>query len=274
MVLLAGCGDSKKTGAQACKVAAPGQKTLMKAYAQAPGYAVASDLPDRVSVDVPRVALSDGRRTSATLPVGPCQTIYRFHYASLDDPDGAARSPFRYVEVDWNTEGVPRGPNKSIVSAHFDFHFYMRPRHEVEARTKCASSNHRVCDALLTGYGQMRRFLRMPPPSDVPVGYRPDIDSSIPAMGLHVLDSRVRYTVDWVDHNPMLFYGTFDGQMLFAEASVALPTLRDAQKNPAHVLSFPFRQPRVRPAGLWPTRFVIRYLPASGGFRAGFERFR
>jgi hypothetical protein len=30
----------------------------------------------------------------------------------------------------------------------------------------------------------------------------------------------------------------------------------------------------VRGGIAWPTRFVIRYLPATGGFTAGFEGFR
>lgn len=93
-------------------------------------------------------------------------------------------------------------------------------------------------------------------------------------MGLHLLDRTFDYTVHNVDHHPTLIYGTFDGRVLFAEASVTLATLQDMIAAPGQVVSFPFRQPRAVQGGVpWPTRFTIKYLP-GGTFRAGFERFR
>jgi hypothetical protein len=119
----------------------------------------------------------------------------------------------------------------------------------------------------------MRRFMTMPAPSFIPASYAPDIESSIPMMGLHLLDRTFDYTVQKVDHHPTLIYGTFDGKVLFAEASVTLATLQDAIAAPRHVISFPFHQPRTVQGGVpWPTRFTIRYLP-NGTFRAGFSRF-
>jgi hypothetical protein len=115
----------------------------------------------------------------------------------------------------------------------------------------------------------------MPKPAFIPASYAPDVGSSIPLMGLHLLDRTFDYTVDNVDHHPTLIYGTFDGKVLFAEASVTLATLQDAIAAPGHLVSFRFRQPRTVQGGVpWPTRFAIRYLPSSGTFRAQFERFR
>ena len=76
-------------------------------------------------------------------------------------------------------------------------------------------------------------------------------------------------------HSPILLYGTFDGKIMFAEASVTPATLQDAIAAPSHVISFRFRQPRTVQGGVaWPTRFAIQYLPSSGTFRAAFEAFR
>ncbi len=46
-------------------------------------------------------------------------------------------SPFTYLEIDWNTEGLPRGPNNSFVSPHFDFHFYLKPRSYLQQEVSC-----------------------------------------------------------------------------------------------------------------------------------------
>jgi hypothetical protein len=259
-------------------VALRGGSRLMDAYARAGDYPTAQTntadgVPARVSVEIPPIRFT-GPGRSATLPVGPCQHIYRFQFENVRAPGGEAPSPFRYLEVDWNTEGLPRGPNNSFTSPHFDFHYYLRPRHVVDMKTMCVSSNGKTCDPFKTSYAQMRRFLTLPAPAFIPASYAPEPESSIPMMGLHLLDRRFDYTVHNVDHHPTLIYGTFDGRVLFAEASVTLATLQDAIAAPGHVVSFPFNQPRAVQGGVpWPKRFAIQYLP-NGTFRAGFELFR
>jgi hypothetical protein len=104
-----------------------GGSRLMDAYARAGEYPtvqtnMAEGVPARVSVEIPPIRFT-GPGRSATLPVGPCQHIFRFKFDNVRAPDGEAPSPFRYLEVDWNTEGLPRGPNNSFTSPHFDFHF-------------------------------------------------------------------------------------------------------------------------------------------------------
>jgi hypothetical protein len=280
VVAIAGAPADQAAAASGCGgVSLREGSRLMHAYARAGAYrTVQANTPDgvpaRVSVEVPQIRFT-GPGHSVTLPVGPCQHIYRFRFGNVRAPGVKAPSPFRYIEVDWNTEGRPRGPNNSFVSPHFDFHYYLRPRRVVDAKTMCASSNGRTCDPLRTSYAQMRRFLRMPAPSFIPASYAPDVGSSIPLMGLHLLDRTFHYTVHNVDHHPTLLYGTFDGKVLFAEASVTLATLQDAIAASGHVVSFRFHQPQAVQGGVpWPTRFAIHYLPSSRTFRAGFERFR
>jgi len=280
VVVIAVARADQATVVSGCGVVSLRQESrLMGAYARAGAFPTVQvntpgGVPASVSVEIPRIRFT-GSGGSATLPVGPCQHIYRFRFRNVRAPGVLAPSPFRYVEVDWNTEGLPRGPNNSFVSPHFDFHYYLRPRRAVDAATMCVSSNGRTCDPFRTSYAQMRRFLRLPPPKFIPASYAPDVGSSIPLMGLHLLDRKFHYTVHNVDHHPTLLYGTFDGEVLFAEASVTLATLQDAIAARGHVVSFRFRQPQAVRGGVpWPTRFAIRYLPTSGTFRAGFEQFR
>lgn len=270
-------GESPASTESGCASPNPAsEQKLMDAYARAGSFPArqvdgGAGLPARVSVEIPPIRFTEPGQSS-TLPIGPCQHIYRFHYPEVR---GHGPLPFRYVEVDWNTEGEPRGPNGSFLSPHFDFHFYLRPRTYVHHATHCVSSNGRTCDATLTGPEQMRRFLKIPRARYFPSTYRPDLGSSIPFMGLHLLDQRYDYTVPYVDHHPVLIYGTFDDRVLFAEASVTLDTLQDAQRADSGVIGFRFRSPAAVANGLpWPTRFQIRFLPATETFRAEFTQFR
>lgn len=275
----AASADTASAGAP-CRAAsdATAQRSLIHAYrAAGPLRARAvhgrSGALRRVMVDIPPIAFR-GPGVASTLPVGPCQTIYRFAFPRIQDPGGHRASPYRYAEVDWNTEGLPRGPNGSFSSPHFDFHFYLLPRKQVDRRTRCISTNGRTCDPRRTPYAPMRRLLEVPPAAFLPSGFFADPGSAIPGMGLHLLDGRATYTVEAVDHHPTLIYGSVAGKVLFSEASVTLQTLQDAMAAPGHELSFPYRQPR-RVAGdaAWPTRFVVRYRPESRTFSAGFAGF-
>ncbi len=277
-IILAPAGQAAAAAPGCSEVSLAAGSQLMDAYSRAGGYPTvqanrADGVPASVTVEIPRIDFT-GPGSSATLPVGPCQNIYRYKFEKVRAPRGDTASPFRYLEIDWNTEGLPRGPNNSFTSPHFDFHYYLRPRHMVDMTTMCVSTNGKTCDPFKTGYAQMRRFLKIPAPAFVPTTYAPDVGSSIPMMGLHLLDRTFDYTVNNVDHHPTLIYGTFDGKVLFAEASVTLATLQDAMAAPDRTISFRFHQPKTVQGGVaWPTRFTIRSLP-GGTFRAGFERFR
>ena len=248
----------------------------MKDYASVGAYpAIQTNVdgrPSTVFVAIPKISFT-GAGQSATLPVGPCQNIYRFAYSDVQS-EAVEAGPFAYAEIDWNTEGLPRGPNGSFASPHFDFHFYMLPRADVEQRMTCISTNGRTCDPLETDYEQTKLFEDLPDVSFIPPTYRADPGSAIPAMGLHLLDTDFNYTLENVNHYPTLIYGTFDGKVVFAEASVTLYTLQDAVNSPDHRISFPFRQPQAFVTDInWPTEFVIEYLPETGGFQAGFVGF-
>jgi hypothetical protein len=80
----------------------------------------------------------------------------------------------------------------------------------------------------------------------------------------------VDYSVEEVDHHPVLLYGSFDGELLFAEASVTQYNLQDVIEAPSHTMSYVYRQPRKYEQPAWPTRFTLTYDPGTGTFTAGF----
>lgn len=221
-----------------------------------------------VSVSIPAITFN-GEAAPGTLPTGPCQHIYRFKYLNVEHR--GVDAPFKYVEIDWNTEGKPRGPNGSFLSSHFDFHFYLQPQAWIEKHLTCVSSNGKTCDASLSDYDQIRRFQSLPDADKVPDLYRADVGSAIPAMGLHLLDYTIDYTVDTVDHYPTIIYGTFDGEIIFLEASVTLQTLQDAVSAPSQQVSFAVRQPSQKPSSTWPTSFDVIHDANTGGFTAKFS---
>ncbi|MDC8759155.1 hypothetical protein [Janthinobacterium fluminis] len=249
--------------------AAPPQRAIER-YAARAGWqaeALAAGLP--APVLRLRVPSPFGRRGSGVplLPDKPHSTIYRFKY--LDLPAGVEPAlPFRYVEIDWNTEGEVRGPNGSFVTPHFDFHFYTRSRDFVEREMHCISSGN-TCDSQQTRYVQMRRFLDLPPPCFFPAAdYFPDTGSSIAQMGLHSLDGSFDYSKRNVDANPVIIYGSFDGELAFLEASLTLHAFSRAAKLAAAggKSAWPIRQPAAYAHAWWPTGITLEYLPGDDVF--------
>jgi hypothetical protein len=89
----------------ACASVNPATETgLMRAYRNAGSYRArqtntARGTSARVAVTIPPIAFTAPGQSS-TLPVGPCQTIYRFAFSQIRASRHATASPFKYVEVD------------------------------------------------------------------------------------------------------------------------------------------------------------------------------
>ena len=132
----------------------------------------------------------------------------------------------------------------------------------------------KTCDSQATGYPQMRRFLDLPRPPFVPSEYFPDTGSSIEAMGLHNLDGSFEYTVENVNHNPVIIYGTFNGKLVFLEASLTLFGFLDAlDLPPGQKLTWPILQPEIYAFDVWPTAMSLQYDQDSGNFIFALEGF-
>ena len=93
-------------------------------------------------------------------------------------------------------------------------------------------------------------------------------------MGLHYLDSAIDYTVDYVNNNPTMLYGSYDGEIVFAEASVTIFNLADVKAAPDQTLSWSYPQPtKFSSDAGWPTAFTLTYLPETDHFEAVFTGF-
>lgn len=229
----------------------------------------------RVFLPSPFRRRSHGGVLRSKLPTRPQWYIYRFNFLEFSN-EVQSLLPFQYLEVDWNTEGLPRGPNDSFITPHFDFHLYTKSREFINDETDCAN-NGKTCDSLETGQVQMGRFLDLPEPCFLPEYYFPDTGSSIPAMGLHNLDGEFQYTTDNVNHNAVIIYGSFDGEVAFLEASLTLFAFVDAMKAAAvgRWRSWEIRQPEAYMFEWWPTEIILQYLPRKDLFLFelyGFER--
>lgn len=231
-------------------------------------------VPQALRVVVPSPFSGGDTLAHSVLPTEPQSSIYRFKY--LNPPASASQLlPFQLLEIDWNTEGQPRGPNGSFITPHYDFHFYTKPGAFVDKRMDCVTSG-KTCDPQKTGYAQMRRFLKLPPDRFIPASEFPDTDSSITAMGLHSLDGGFDFTVDSVNHNPVIIYGSFDGEIAFLEASMTLYAFTDAIEKSAtgQKSSWKINQPKAYAYHWWPTSMSLEYIPRDKVFYVelnGFE---
>lgn len=260
----------------------PASDRAIKKYADRPEWKIEVPVkeegnrvkPEAVRVVVPSPFSSGDTLAHSVLPVEPQSSIYRFKYADVSAATNP-ELPFRYLEVDWNMEGQPRGPNGSFSTPHFDFHFYVKDKAYVEHRMDCVTTG-KTCDAMKSGYDQMRNFLSLPPDPFVPAKYFPDNDSSIAAMGMHNLDGSFKYTVANVNHNAVIIYGSFEGELAFLEVSLTLYGFQDAVRlaKQGKKKTWPVLQPKNYAFPWWPTEIVLQYLPEKNVFAlelAGFE---
>src|SRR3989338_689249 len=215
--------------------------------------------PQALRVRVRSLLWGGAALANSLLPTEPQSSIYRFKY--LDVPQVLPALPFQLIEVDWNTEGLPRGPNNSFITPHYDFHFYTKSSAFVDSRMNCVTSG-KTCDAQKTDYAQMRRFLELPATEFMPASAFPDTGSSIAAMGLHSLDGTFDFTVESVNHNPVIIYGSFAGEIAFLEASMTLYAFSDAMEAAASdkKSNWPIAQPAEYAYPWWPTTLSLEYV--------------
>ncbi len=224
-----------------------------------------------MQLEIPNPFEGDTFLNNSILPILPQSSIYRFKYLDIESREGV-NVPFKYVEIDWNTEGSPRGPNGSFVNPHYDFHFYTRTPKFINQEVTCITSE-KTCDHLQTGYVQARRFLSLPPHKFVPNSYFPDSGSSIANMGLHNLDGSFNYTVQNVNNNPVIIYGTFGGEIVFLEASLTLFAFSNAIVSDTPI-KWQILQPEAYFYEWWPNTMTLEYDPSRDVFIFSLTDFK
>lgn len=142
-------------------------------------------------------------------------------------------TPFNFIEVDWNPHGHP--PVGIYDIAHFDFHFYMVPKTEVDA----------AIDPIK---------LNTDPASDyLPASYISG--APVPQMGKHWIDSNSPEMHN-IPFTQTFVYGSYNGNVTFYEPMVTKAYLQNT-------LSFQRSIPqpaKVKKSGFYPTQISITKL--------------
>jgi hypothetical protein len=170
------------------------------------------------------------------------------------------RSPFRFVELDWN----PMGHGAPYTAPHFDFHFYTIPVEErngidpTDPAFATKAANLPAADLIPSGYVSSHQL----------VGKTP-AEVSVPRMGLHWLDlSSPELPPQSRPFTATYIVGTWDGKVIFQEPMITrafILGLRDRGPNQAS-----FELPSARryePAGLYPSGYRVSWDARAREFR-------
>jgi hypothetical protein len=169
------------------------------------------------------------------------------------------RTPYQFVEVDWN----PHGHGGPYTAPHFDFHFYRVPlatRNQIDL----AAADFAV------------KAARLPAEDEIPAGYASShvllgttpAGMTVPRMGLHWVDTKSPelppanrpFTTTFI-------VGSWDGQVIFDEPMVTRDFILAQRTGPATAgaVALPQAQ-RYAPAGYYPVSYGIRWDEAAGEY--------
>jgi hypothetical protein len=166
--------------------------------------------------------------------------------------------PFSWIMMNWNPAGHQNTP---YAQPHFDFHFYMVDRSEIEAIAPGRCGEMVDC-------GDFKRGSVPVPARYLPSGYI-DVGAVAPRMGNHLLDSQSPELKDSLPFSSTFIFGTYQGEVTFWEPMITLGFL---QKT--HAACLPIRQPNgFRQAGYYPTQYCVRQ-DRDGQRTVSLERFR
>jgi hypothetical protein len=226
--------------------------------AQAAGTHLQYGVPVKVGNGRARTYVVLDERALENLPIGGHgahgpMTEYLLQLPAQD------RSPFRFVELDWN----PMGHGLPYEAPHFDFHFYTIP---VEERNSIDPSD----PAFAT------KAANLPAADLIPAGYlsshqlvgKTPAEVSVPRMGLHWLDlaspelppRNQPFTTTYI-------VGTWNGKVIFQEPMITrafILGLRDgASARAAYAVP---SAGRYEPAGLYPSGYRVSWDAARREF--------
>jgi hypothetical protein len=170
------------------------------------------------------------------------------------------RSPFRFVELDWN----PMGHGFPYEAPHFDFHFYTIP---VEERNSIDPSD----PAFAT------RAANLPAADLIPAGYlsshqlvgKTPAEVSVPRMGLHWLDlASPELPPKSQPFTATYIVGTWDGKVIFQEPMITRAFILGLRDGGTSEVAFavPSAQ-RYEPAGLYPGGYRVSWDAGRREFR-------
>ena len=172
-------------------------------------------------------------------------------------------SPFKWVMVNWNMMG--HGPPMVYDKPHFDVHFYLRPRAEVEAIRVGPCGNVVNCDDFATA--------RVPVPAEYTPADYADYGFVQPQMGNHLVDkTNDEWTGGTFDRT--FVYGSFAGQLTYLEPMITKEWLDGLKSGAVEEGCFPIKQPQKwQVAGWYPQVYCGEYDERRGEYQVSLQRF-
>jgi hypothetical protein len=162
----------------------------------------------------------------------------------LDFPKDIPRGVFDHVMLNWNSHG--HEPVGVFDKPHFDFHFYLVDQEAVR-------------DIAPNSANFETRASRLPADRYVPADYAPapgpPSTATVPAMGLHWLDTTEGIGSPKYDFQHTFLNGSWNGRMIFMEPMITAEWLSKKQTFRAEM-----KQPAAyQLTGFYPTTYSYSY---------------
>jgi len=166
------------------------------------------------------------------------------HMMILDFPQQASATSFDHVMLNWNSHG--HEPFELFGKPHFDMHFYMVPAAAVE-QIDPTKSDFATRAAHLPDQKYIPRDYVTPPGTPA--------ENTVPAMGLHWLDSTGGFVPGKYDFKQTVINGSWDGTYTFIEPMMTRewmqtkPAVEEQIKQP----------PAYQKSAYFPTTYGVHY---------------
>lgn len=191
-----------------------------------------------------------------------CVGDYPFVFTIPDGDAARAVTPFKWVAVNWNPHGhgMPAPPPWAV--PHFDFHFYLVARADVQ-RLRTGKCGEMIdCDDFKTA--------TKPVPAKYVHADHIDVGAAVPDMGNHLIDSK---SPELAKGGPpfthTFIFGAYDGKITFLEPMITRAFIASKPSMCAKI-----NQPEAfEVAGAYPTRYCVRYLPGEDAYTISIEDF-
>lgn len=165
-------------------------------------------------------------------------------------PKEAKGFGFDHVGLDWSPKG--HFPNGIYDVPHFDVHFYMATKNDLDRITAVGAD--------------LARCSRKPAARYMPAGYIIPPGTEVPRMGSHAVDSAAP-ELKGQPFAQTFIYGFYNGQMNFLEPMIAKSFL-ETKQNYTTKLKLPKAYLR---SGWYPTQYSIKYDPVRQEYSVALE---
>jgi hypothetical protein len=191
-----------------------------------------------------------------------CIGDYNFTFVIPEGEASKAAAPFKWIALNWNPHGHGHPAPPPWAAPHFDFHFYIASRDSVKLLRAGSCGEMIDCDDF--------KKATKPVPARYIHADHINVGAAVPDMGNHLINSKApELAKGGPPFTHTFIYGAYDGQITFLEPMITR----------AYIVSKPnmcesIKQPQAwEVAGFYPTKYCVRYVPASHRYTVSIESF-